>query len=175
MTVCGLPARRPVVVPFGLVLCVGLLACGRARADEQPSLPETPYGVGKWDEPLGNHRARVAVDAAAPAVRASLQWRRSDLDVEKKDVIVVDARTGKPVANRVVAEINRERGEVVFQASRTWQELARVPRSSLPGEPAAVRLGKMSLGLKAEDHSPIGPGGRCEIKDLRVFGGSPRR
>ena len=33
----------------------------------------------------------------------------------------------------------------------------------------AVRLGKMSLSLKAEDFSILGPPGRCEIKDLRAY------
>ena len=81
------------------------------------SAQETPYGVGKWDEALGNHRARIQVDQAAPAVLASIPWRRCDLEVEKKDVLVIDGKSGTPVANRVVAAISRERGDIVFQAA----------------------------------------------------------
>ncbi|HQL72965.1 MAG TPA: DUF6067 family protein [Phycisphaerae bacterium] len=113
----GLADRRPVAVSFAAFILIGVLGSSPAWAAESGSAADIPYGVGKWDEPLGNHRARLVVDAAAPALRASIEWRRCDPDVEKKDVLVVDARNGKPVANRVVAAINRERGEVVFQAS----------------------------------------------------------
>jgi hypothetical protein len=62
---------------------------------------------------------------------------------------------------------------VVVQAAQeqqAWQELARFPRSDFPGDPVAVRLGKMSPGSKNEDFSTLGPAGACALKDLRVLG-----
>lgn len=63
--------------------------------------------------------------------------------------------------------------EVVVQAAQeqqAWQELARFPRSEFPGDPASVRLGKMSPGSKNEDFSTLGPAGACALKDFRVLG-----
>ncbi len=83
-------------------------------AQETPS-PEL-YGTGTWDaDSLGNHRVVVAVDKPADAVLATLEWRRRDQEPEKKNLIVVDAATGKRITNVARFEINREQGKVVFQ------------------------------------------------------------
>jgi hypothetical protein len=69
--------------------------------------------------------------------------------------------------------VHLQDNEVLVQAAQElqgWQELARFPRSEFPGDPVAVRLGKMSPGSKNEDFSTLGPPGVCAIKDLRVFG-----
>jgi len=69
--------------------------------------------------------------------------------------------------------IRLEEKQIVVQASqdgRAWQDLARFPRTEFPGDPTAVRLGKMSPGSKAEDFSILGPGGACAIRSLRVLG-----
>jgi hypothetical protein len=70
--------------------------------------------------------------------------------------------------------VRLEDTEVVIQASQdqqAWQELARFPSSEFPGDPVAVRLGKMSPGSKNEDFSTLGPAGVCAIKDFRVMHG----
>lgn len=74
------------------------------------------YGTGVWDaDSLGNHRIVVSVGQRADAVLASLEWRRRDVQPEAKNLIVVDAATGKRITNVTRFTLNRERGEIVFQ------------------------------------------------------------
>jgi len=74
------------------------------------------YRIGTWAaDSFGNHRAVVSVTQPAPAVRASLPWRRPDQDPERKDIWVVDAATGRRVRNVVRGPINREAGEIAFE------------------------------------------------------------
>jgi hypothetical protein len=42
-------------------------------------------------------------------------WRRRDARPENKDVIVVDAATGKRVNNVATVRVNRECGDLLFQ------------------------------------------------------------
>ena len=74
------------------------------------------YGLGNWDaDSLGNHRVVVFVEKPADAVLATIEWRRRDLNPEDKNLIVVDATTGKRITNVCRFAVNRERGEVAFQ------------------------------------------------------------
>ena len=74
------------------------------------------YGLGNWDaDSLGNHRVVVSVERPADAVLATIEWRRRDLNPEDKNLIVVDATTGKRITNVCRFAVNRERGEVAFQ------------------------------------------------------------
>ncbi len=100
----GVAVRAPVVV--------GVL-CAWASAAEQ----DVPYGLPKaaWPQAMGNHRAGVRVAEKAEAVWAHVLWRRHDPTPEAKDVVVVDAATGKVVKNVVRAAINREFGDIIFQ------------------------------------------------------------
>jgi hypothetical protein len=69
-----------------------------------------------WDrDHLGNHRAVVRVPASAVAVRAHIPWRRRDADPAQKNLIVVDARTGKEISNVSRININREFGDIAFE------------------------------------------------------------
>lgn len=76
-----------------------------------------PYTVtvSRWPTGLGNHRCRVQVPQKADAVWVHIPWRRHDPAPEKKNVLVINA-TGKTVFNRLVVELNREFGDLVFQA-----------------------------------------------------------
>ena len=70
------------------------------------------YGLGNWDaDSLGNHRVVVSVEKPADAVLATIEWRRRDLNPEDKNLIVVDATTGKRITNVCRFAVNRERGE----------------------------------------------------------------
>ncbi len=76
------------------------------------------YGTGTWNaDTLGNHRAVIIVKAKSDALLAHIDWRRRDHHPENIDVIVVDAKTGKRVNNVYRVNINREFGELIFQAS----------------------------------------------------------
>ena len=73
------------------------------------------YGFGEWDRGMGNHRAVLRVRQAGTAICAWLPWRRQDAFPNAKHVMIVDAQTGRPVKNCVVATCNREYGEIVFE------------------------------------------------------------
>lgn len=77
---------------------------------------DIPYGTGSWDAgSYGNHRAVIMVKKKTDAVWVRIPWRRRDFNPEKKNVIIVDAKTGDKVINICRIEINREFGDLVFQ------------------------------------------------------------
>lgn len=77
---------------------------------------ESKYGTGEWNaDSLGNHRVVVAVDKAADAVLADIDWRRRDFHPEQKNIIVIDAATGKEITNVHPISVNREKGVIAFQ------------------------------------------------------------
>ncbi|EDY20451.1 conserved hypothetical protein [Chthoniobacter flavus Ellin428] len=73
------------------------------------------FGTDEWNPIYGNHRAVVEVKEAGDAVLAYLPWRRRDAHPEGKNILVVDAKSGKVIANRVIVTCNKEYGEVAFQ------------------------------------------------------------
>ncbi|MGC2662008.1 MAG: glycoside hydrolase domain-containing protein, partial [Bryobacteraceae bacterium] len=78
--------------------------------------PSISYGTGAWSpEVFGNHRAVVRVNSRADAVWVHLEWRRRDRDPANKQIVIVDAATGKPVANLSRVNINRDSGDLIFQ------------------------------------------------------------
>ena len=96
------------------LLLGGLLLAAPIQGQEKP-LPSL-YGTGVWNaDSLGNHRVVVSVDQPSDAVLALIQWRRRDFNPENKDLIVIDAKTGKRITNVCRFQISREKGEVVFQ------------------------------------------------------------
>ncbi len=78
---------------------------------------DVPYGVAKkpWPQALGNHRAVVRVEGKADAVGVHLPWRRRDRAPGRKNIIVVDAKTGRQVKNLVRVAVTRAFGDLVFQ------------------------------------------------------------
>jgi len=76
---------------------------------------DIPYGVGDWPESFGNHRARLHVAAKAEAVWAHIPWRRRDADPDKKEIIIVEAATGKRIENVVRVRVEKESGDLLFQ------------------------------------------------------------
>jgi len=96
------------------LLLGGLLLAAPIQGQEKP-LPSL-YGTGVWNaDSLGNHRVVFSVDQPSDAVLALIQWRRKDFNPENKDLIVIDAKTGKRITNVCRFQINREKGEIVFQ------------------------------------------------------------
>ncbi|HXY19129.1 MAG TPA: glycoside hydrolase domain-containing protein, partial [Gemmatimonadales bacterium] len=98
-------------------------ACGLAALAMLLVVPalaaqDVPYGVGTWEpDSTGNQRAVVRVARAADAVWVRIPWRRRDAEPWRKDVIVVDARTGVRIRNVARVAVNREFGDIVFQPS----------------------------------------------------------
>jgi hypothetical protein len=75
---------------------------------------DAAYSIGSWAANYGNHRARVRVTGPAEAVRVRIPWRRRDR-AEEKDIVVIDAATGREVSNLLRLSVNREACELVFQ------------------------------------------------------------
>lgn len=74
------------------------------------------YTTGTWDSgTLGNHRAIVHVSANTNAAWAHIPWRRRDKNPEKKEIIVVDAATGKRIVNVARISITQDAGDLIFQ------------------------------------------------------------
>ena len=75
------------------------------------------YSTGSWNaDTSGNHRAVINVKAKSDALLAHIDWRRRDHHPENIDVVVVNAMTGKRIDNVFRVNINREFGELIFQA-----------------------------------------------------------
>ena len=73
----------------------------------------------RWDAAaLGNHRYLIDVTKTADAVTVTIPWRRHDAHPENVAVIVTDP-AGNRVANVLRGHIDRESGELLFQARRT--------------------------------------------------------
>lgn len=117
------------------LLLGGLLLAVPLQGQEKP-LPAL-YGTGTWNaDSLGNHRIVVSVDKPSDAVLAVIQWRRRDFNPENKDLIVIDAKTGKRITNVCRFQINREKGEVAFQPQ------------TVPGDYYIYYLKNISTGSK---------------------------
>ena len=82
-----------------------------------PLFPQqVPHGTGSWDaDTLGNHRAVLKVAEKADAVWGHIEWRRRDLEPEKKNIVVTDD-AGKKLTNLLRINVNRSYGDLVFQA-----------------------------------------------------------
>ena len=74
------------------------------------------YGIGSWQDKYGNHRARIYVHQKADAVWVHILWRRRDVEPEKKNIIIIEASTEKQITNLMRIDVNREYGDLVFQA-----------------------------------------------------------
>ena len=94
----------------------GLLAVLLVSAAGSAAAQELRHTTGTWDaDTFGNHRAVVRVSAAADAVRVHIAWRRRDVAPEEKNLLVVEAKSGKRVLNVVRGHIDRDSGDIAFQ------------------------------------------------------------
>jgi hypothetical protein len=77
---------------------------------------DIPYGTGQWDaDSFGNHRAVISVTELSDVIWAHIPWRRRDTEPGTKNIIVVDAQTGRKLANVFRVNINRESGDLLIQ------------------------------------------------------------
>ena len=74
------------------------------------------YSISKqlWDDNLGNHRAVISVDKNTDAVEVKIEWRRKDMDAERKAIVITD-ENGNKIDNIYRVNISREEGHFVFQ------------------------------------------------------------
>ena len=100
----------------GMVLAGAVTASGSGGG--RPAERDIPYRLGAWNpETLGNHRALVRVASAADAVRVHIPWRRRDKNPALKHLIIVAAKSGQRVLNLSRIAIDRESGDLAFQAA----------------------------------------------------------
>lgn len=78
--------------------------------------PQEKGNHPNWDpDKFGNHRFVLRVSQSADAVWTHVEWRRRDQHPERKDLIIVDAKTGTTIANICRVRIDRETGDFLFQ------------------------------------------------------------
>lgn len=94
---------------------IALAAVIAAAEPDAMTADSVPYRVDKWSAEFGNHRAVLQVGRKAEAAWGRLPWRRRDAEPEKKAVFVVDAATGKRIANVAVVNATLASSDVVFQ------------------------------------------------------------
>ncbi|MGL5636753.1 MAG: glycoside hydrolase domain-containing protein, partial [Bacteroidales bacterium] len=71
-----------------------------------------------WDVDLkGNHRAVIKVEQQGEPVEVYLPWRRADLRVDEKIIIVEDAATGNLIEDVAIKCLNNESGVIEFTPS----------------------------------------------------------
>jgi len=84
------------------------------------------YRTGDWPAtPLGNRRAVLQVtETDGGDVRATIPWRRSDPQWERKGLLLFDLARDKQVENVYVARADRVSADLVFQADTVPGEYA---------------------------------------------------
>lgn len=105
------------------LLCV-IVACTKESFPDGESRYQSfsPDGIefrvadSVWNEDLrGNHRAVVAAaDDKSDAVIVDLPWRRPDLRIETKKIVVTDINDHE-INNVVVTEMTNEKGQILFE------------------------------------------------------------
>ena len=106
----------------GLILMAGCSGAGSYPDGNSRYESFAPDGIPfkvtdtPWDiDQRGNHRAVVSVKGpVADGVVADLPWRRPDLDIDSKRVLVTDADNNE-IKDVLVTKMTRENGEVVFR------------------------------------------------------------
>ena len=115
-----IPFLRFHLRPLARFLAASLLALGTAPRPAQagPSpAPRWSTTATPWDRALGSHRVILHADRAAPALRASLPWRRRDADPQNKAIIVQSLATGAAVPNVITLSCTPLSGEILFEPS----------------------------------------------------------
>ena len=114
-------------VIFGALLCLGMMNCSgsgdyadgnsRYRSFAPDGIP-FKVADSQWKvDNRGHHRAVVKVeDDTSEGVVARLPWRRPDLRIDTKKIIVTDFEDNE-IKDVAVTEMTSELGEVVFRPS----------------------------------------------------------
>lgn len=103
--------KKTAFILFYLIILFSMFNCPTGLIAQ-----EVKYGTGTWDaDSLGNHRVVVQVAEKSEAIQLNIPWRRRDLNPEDKNIIIIDAATGKMVKNICPIDINRESGDLVFE------------------------------------------------------------
>ena len=80
-----------------------------AQSELTYSIADSP-----WEDSFGNHRALLNVTKSSDAVRLNFNWRRHDDAPEKRQLLIVSAKTGDTIQNIKRLTVNQEKCELVF-------------------------------------------------------------
>lgn len=88
-----------------IVCCILLfLGCSILYAKKyEYRVPQQP-----WAEGLGNHRVVMEVRESASAVRLDVEWRRPDMNPDKRLFLIINAETGDTVRNVKKMHVDNE-------------------------------------------------------------------
>jgi hypothetical protein len=140
---------RACLAPAFVCVFGGVAACAESQ--------DIPYRIaqGRWKPALGNHRAVVQVERKEDAVWAHLPWRRHDARPEDKDIVIVDAATGREVKNKIPIQVNREFADIVFQSFTAPGEyyLYYLPQAENPGSANDASTYRYSPPRKTADRA----------------------
>ncbi|MGL5317927.1 MAG: glycoside hydrolase domain-containing protein [Bacteroidales bacterium] len=111
-----------IIVAF--ILCISCNAGKPELNGESKYKAFSPDGIpfvvtdSSWDvDKRGNQRAVVEIKQGKALVQVYLPWRRADLRVDEKCVVVEDASTGRFIDKVDVKYINNESGLIEFESS----------------------------------------------------------
>ena len=167
---------------LGAALVFVLSACGAAQPVEQAASSIESYLQARV---AGNAEQMIALSCAAWESQARIEassFQSMNAALDGVTCAVASSTASEALVHctgRIVTSYNGESrewrmDERAFAAAiegGEWQELARFPRAEFPGDPAALRIGKMSPGSRDEDFDgETGPAGECRIGELRVLG-----
>jgi hypothetical protein len=152
-----------------------IAAPANAAAFVEHPLPAGTALITCWVDPRTDHGATWGPGLALRwaddrTLRVNVRSEgRFGVDAGKQQLLEGVTEPGRPCRLAITLE---EQEVVAYAAQDTgpWQELARFPRHEFPGDPAAVRLGKMSPSAKNEDFSTLGPDGICAFRKLQALG-----
>ena len=119
--------QRYLALTVGALLCLFMVDCSqKGGSPDGDSRYETfaPDGIpfkvadSQWKvDQRGHHRAVVKVeDGTVEGVVAQLPWRRPDLRIDTKKIVVTDSND-EEIKDVVVTGMTSERGEVIFKPS----------------------------------------------------------
>ncbi len=100
------------------ILLIAHAAVTHAQSIQYETAPK------KWPRTWGSHRVIVQVEKPTDAVRVHLDWRRRDLNPEKKAVWVMPLAGNTPIANAAAFKVTNESGDVIFQPAAGAGEYA---------------------------------------------------
>ena len=122
--------ERCIALAAGILLGLCMAGCsGSGRFPDGKSRYKAfaPDGIpfvvaaDQWKVDMrGHHRAVVKVtDGNAEAVVAMLPWRRPDLRIDTKKIIVTDSGDNE-IMDVAVTELTPEKGEIIFRQNASW-------------------------------------------------------
>lgn len=93
--------------------CILMSSCVKQKNDYMATyLYEISDSV--WNEAFGNHRAILQIENPCEVADLSFEWRRPDVDVDKKRFLIIHAKTGDTIQNIKRVHVDSEVCKISF-------------------------------------------------------------